>query len=48
MISEVVNFVAATRRWYRQGLSREMQENATPAGYHSMGNGLNAIPHSCL
>ncbi len=46
---EVVNFVAATRRWYRQGLRlREMQENATPAKYQSMGNGLDAVPRSCL
>ena len=30
---EVVNFVATTRRWYRQGETREMQEDATPAKY---------------
>ena len=25
-----------------------MQENATPAKYQSMGNGLDAVPRSCL
>ena len=28
---EVEDFVRSTRRWYRQGKSREMQEKRTPA-----------------